>query len=385
MRYKYQISENVNGEEWNNNLQKFPAATFLQTYEYISEHPGSEIPVFVSVLDENNQIVGQLGLKIIKTAETYSGKILLKFLSIFSALTKRAIWIYGPLIASSDLHDRTAILEQILMALDEIGEKFDLVHLEGHTPSLDNEVDSDYKNIFNKFNYSSIDEITFVVDLNKTTDELWKDLPRKSRGDVSRAKRRNIVVKELETFEEINQYFMLNVEWAKSKGLVLADINYEINKLWKNHNLGIEKVLLAYQDCKLISGIRIGCFNNVAYTNYAVNSYSVKSNLGGSLLNWFALEWAKNRNMKFYDFSGGSLADTISENNNTENKKNNDHIRELEFTPDEEIHTLLFYKTKWGGSPKKYYNFKKVRKIFFYRIYSLSFNLLVIYHKLIKH
>jgi len=89
--------------------------------------------------------------------------------------------------------------------------------------------------------------------------------------------------------------------------------------------------------------------------------------------------------MKFYDFSGGSLADTISENNNTENKKNNDHIRELEFTPDEEIHTLLFYKTKWGGSPKKYYNFKKVRKIFFYRIYSLSFNLLVIYHKLIKH
>lgn len=365
MTYRYKIFENVSKNDWNSSLLKFTPATYLQTFEYLSEQSDSEIPVFIFVFDDNN-VVGQLGIKVIKTAETYSSPTMKKFLNLITKITRRGIWVYGPLINSTSSQERSAILEQILTALDDVGSMFDLVHMEGHTPPLDDEIDENYKNTFKKFHYSSYDEVTFIANLEKTNDDLWNDLPRKSKGDINRAKRRNIIVKELETFEELKEYSHVNIEWARSKGLTLTNVDYEMDKLWRNHTSGIEKVLVAFQDSHLISGMRIGCFNNVAYTNYVVNSYSLKSNLGGSLLNWFALEWAKEKNMKFYDFSGGPL-------NGIDSSKG------------EITNSLLFYKTKWGGSPKKYYDFKKVRKKNTYKIYSLLFKLLVLYHKIIKH
>ncbi len=51
------------------------------------------------------------------------------------------------------------------------------------------------------------------------------------------------------------------------------------------------------------------------YTHFVLSSYSESTNLGGTLLTWYALEWAKNSGMKMYDFSGGSKSSTKNNNN----------------------------------------------------------------------
>ena len=107
--------------------------------------------------------------------------------------------------------------------------------------------------------------------------------------------------------DEIDDFINLNKEWAKTKGLIITDPEKEKEMLWKNHKNGIEKIFLAYKEKKLISGLRIGVFNKIAYTNFVINSYKDPTNLGCTLLTWNALEWAKNNDYHIFDFSGGPL------------------------------------------------------------------------------
>ena len=117
-------------------------------------------------------------------------------------------------------------------------------------------------------------------------------------GPVGVELKRNI--KNLESYNEIDDFINLNKEWAKTKGLSITDPEKEKEMLWKNHKNGIEKIFLAYKEKKLISGLRIGIFNKIAYTNFVINSYKDPTNLGGTLLTWNALEWAKNNDYHYF-------------------------------------------------------------------------------------
>jgi serine/alanine adding enzyme len=359
MNYKYTISTSANSVNWNNFLKNSDYSTFFQTYENITSNSQDTIPIFITVFS-NNEVVGQLGLKIIKTSTLYSSKSLKKLNSIFSKLTTRMNWVYGPIIHSIEINERHQILEQILTAVNEVSEKYDVVHIEGQTPPCDFLIDDEYLKIFKKYNFSSYNFFTFITSLNSSLEEIWKNISKNARGDVNRAKRRNITTKILENEFELENFMKLNQNWAKTKGLIITDLEKEKKLIWNNNNKGTEKIFLAYHNNKLISGIRVGCFNKIAYTNFVINSYSDGTNLGGTLLTWSVLEWAKKNKYTFYDFSGGP---DLGKNQNYKT-----------------IHSLLFYKGKWGGKQTSYFVFIKIRKKFFYKIYTTIFKLLRTFH-----
>ena len=235
-----------------------------------------------------------------------------------------------------------------------MAKKYDVVYIEGHTSPSDFLIDENYQKIFRNNGYVKFDFRTFLADLSGTMEELWSNVSKKARGDVNRAKRREIQAKVLKTNAEIDDFVNLNMEWAKTKGLTITNPEKQKEIFWKNHKSGIEKFFLAYKEKKLISGLRVGCFNNIAYTNFVINSYDDSTNLGGTLLTWYALEWAKNNNFRMYDFSGA--------NKYTSRK------------------SMLAYKEKWGGKETPYYVFRKIRKNFSYKLYSFMFNLLQKYY-----
>lgn len=101
-----------------------------------------------------------------------------------------------------------------------------------------------------------------------------------------------------------------------------------IQSLWDNIDVGVEKIFFALNNDKIISALRVSIFNNTAHANFIINSYDDKTSLGGPMLTWNALEWAKENNLKFYDFTGGINPEN-SANNNTDS-------------------SLVFYK-KMGG------------------------------------
>ena len=112
MNYKYKISTSVNLDEWNNLLKKSGYSSFFQTAQNIVSKPNDTLPFFIMVLDQNEEIKGQLALNIIKTSVMYSSKFLRTLNKMISKITSRIIWVYGPIIHSTNfLQNKTKQLE----------------------------------------------------------------------------------------------------------------------------------------------------------------------------------------------------------------------------------------------------------------------------------
>lgn len=367
MNLKFNIFQKVGNDEWNNDLLKNSYATFFQTTDYLTSSSNKDyFHIFIYVMDNNGNVMGQLGLRIIKTTVMYSSKLLHSLLKIISKVSTRGIWLDGPIIHVSDKKTRIEVLKNILNAVDVIAEKYNLVHVEGYTPAYDIYVDEEYKQEFKKNGYGVNDYVAFILDMEKNIEEIFNDLPKRLRQDINRAKRRNIVVKQVEKYDELKQYLLLVQKWTKTKGTEITDPFQGIDKLWENINNKIERFFLAYQNDELISGLRVVYFNRIVHPNAVISSYDKPTSLGGTLLTWSSLEWAKSEGAKLYDFTGG--------------KKESSSIIKKERNNDR--NTLLYYKKKWGGEEFLQYNVLKVRKKITYKLYMMLFNSVRFFHNL---
>jgi len=344
----FSIYNSVDSREWNKALKQSVYANFFQTAEYLETHASSEerTPVFITIRDSSNNIKGQLGLVVEEKVHGRSSNLMDSFITKFSNLGKRATWVSGPILHDSNLKNRSEILKLILSALEKVGSNYNLTIIDGYTPPLDSLIDKNYKEQFRNFRYKIENFFTFVTDLNKTTESIWDSIHKSTRRDVKRSEKRNIVVKELNQYEQLDEYFNLSKEWTKTKGIILKDSILSKEKYWECLKAEIEKVFLAYENDELITSHRMGIFNGIAFSHKFTNSYSKSTSLGGPLLAWFSILWAKKMKYRIYDFSGGRFPPS----------DNNSMKKYLE-----QWDSLLSYKRKWGGVEYPYFHFIKIR------------------------
>jgi len=334
----------VESKEWNQNLLKSSYSTFFQTKDYLSYKDPKKFPKFIQVINEKNEIVGQLGVMIIKERGGYSTKFLKQVTKIASKLGGRGSWVSGPIIFSDQKKARLEILNLIIKALDKIAKENNLMIIDGYSPPQDFLVDKDYKEKFRKNGYKIEKFLTLTSYLNQSTGDLWKKVKKSARNDVTKAKRENIIVKEISDKIVLQNYKKLTQKWAKTKGIQITNID-NIDEDWKYLKSGIQKFFLAYQNNEILAGLRVGVFNKIAYTHQVLNSYSNAGNVAGPLLTWHAIEWAKKEGISIYDFSGGEA----SPRNEADQLRYNEQWKHL-FT----------YKRKWGGEEFPYYHFIKI-------------------------
>ena len=86
------------------------------------------------------------------------------------------------------------------------------------------------------------------------------------------------------------------------------------------------------------------------------NAYSQSANVGGPLLTWHAIKWAKESGFKTYDFSGGE----------SDPKNEKDYKRYSE-----QWDSLFSYKKKWGGEEIPYFQFIKIVNEKSYKLFRL--------------
>lgn len=366
--YSFKILTKVDSSIWNNDLTKSNYATFFQTTNYLNSNSKDHFPVFIYVLDQDGNVMGQLGLRIIKTVVRYSSPFLRRLLHLISNITSRGIWLDGPIIHTNDKNTRLEILQKMMEAIKVVSDKYDLVHIEGYTPGYDLLIDDNYKKILSKNNFIMQDYVTFMLDMKKNIDDIWSNLPKRLKQDINRAKRRNISVKQLERYDDLKQYLILAQEWATTKGIVNSTPIEDIESLWADQKSEISKFFLAYQDNELISGLRVIFFNRIVQPNEVISSYSKPTSLGGTLLTWTSIEWAKTVNALVYDFTGGKKE--IVQNNSTTSDESNKN-------------SLLYYKSKWNGQEMPQYNLITIRKRLNYKIYVILFSIVRKYHNLI--
>ena len=348
--YEFKVASQVDQQKWNTYLMKSQSAYFFQTAEYLlfMANSKNKIPIFISVVDETDNTKGQLGLIIDEILLTHSNKLKV-FAKGVSQLGKRATWAGGPIIHADDRDSRIQILRMIIKALDFVAQKHNVIMIDGYTSPQDTQIDDDYKNELKINNYRINNFFTFMTDLSKSEEEIWNGLNKNAQRDVTRAEKRGITVKEL-TIDTLDEYFSLSKVWAKTKGITKSIPKSMKENYWNYYKKGVEKVFLAHEDGELVATHRLGCFNGIMYSHSLINSYEKKGSLGGPYLTWFAMKWARQHGMRYYDFSGG---ESPPDGNDEQYQK--------------QWNSLLTYKRKWGGQELPYYHWVKIRKKLSYK------------------
>ena len=363
--YKTKISTEINSNDWNSELKKSDYSTYLQTAEYLNINSNENtFPIFISVLDEKNAVVGQLGLLIIKTSVQYGSALFQKLSKTISGVSTRGIWQYGPTIHTENKMEKKEILRMILKANNEIIKKYNLVFIEGYSAPLDVSLCDEEIKEYEKYGYNTKKFVAFLTDLKKPIEEIWKNVQQYAKKNVNRAAKRGVTIKELKTFEDSKQAISLFQKWGKTKGLIISDPEQQLKKFWDRQNSGFEKTFLAFKEEQLVSSITISHFNNIVVPIQVLNSYSsIARNLGGPALTWYAIKWSKEFKFGIYDITGGPLL--------PENEQVNDKKRPF---------SLIHYKKKWGGKQYIHYHFIKINKKSSYMIYKKLFKILKWYH-----
>lgn len=192
--YHFKILYKVDPLKWNNDLLKNEYSTFFQTSHHLKKS-GDTYPIFINVYDENKTVVAQLGLKIVNTAEFYAGPILLNFLKLIKNITRKAIWIDGPIIHLHDLKQRDEVFQCIMQALESVLKSNKVVFLYGYSPPRDSLFDQNFLKYFRKNKYQIVDYVTFLTDLSLNINDIWKKLHLSATRDIRRAKKDQFLLK----------------------------------------------------------------------------------------------------------------------------------------------------------------------------------------------
>jgi lipid II:glycine glycyltransferase (peptidoglycan interpeptide bridge formation enzyme) len=124
----------------------------------------------------------------------------------------------------------------------------------------------------------------------------------KTRYNINLAQRKGVVIKEGGQAQLLD-FFKLMLETAKRNQFKLHSQNYYL-QMWDHLAPSSFKLLLAYYNKQLLSGMLLSIFGDTATYLHGGTSLKLKETMAPYLLHWEAIKIAKQLNLKTYDFGG---------------------------------------------------------------------------------
>lgn len=152
--------------------------------------------------------------------------------SIFSELRV----VSGPVINKkidnriNNINKKEYILSKLLEHLKEIAKKEharSLIIKTNFDTALTKEAKA--KKIFDEYGFNHSDtapRYSFIVNLNKTKDELWRSLDKKTRNAIRKAQKSGVRVREVKNAEEVRAVFELYINRVKERDQVPIPYEY---------------------------------------------------------------------------------------------------------------------------------------------------------------
>ncbi len=139
---------------------------------------------------------------------------------------------------------------------------------------------------------------TLLINLQPSEEEIFNNFSEAKRRAVRRSLKHNVVVKESTNIKDL-----IGVK-NKASGLFGFITTYGIPNLWNIFSPKHAAILLAYQKHKIIGGILLLFYDNIAYYWIAGATKQGKKLFAPTLLVWQALKLAKKQGAKQFDFVG---------------------------------------------------------------------------------
>jgi len=283
-------------EKWGNFVKSHPLATIHQTPEWGHfQHQISERGKYwIVALKEDKRIIG--------------GSLIIRH-----KLPKGHSWFYsarGPLLdyQSKDIQEQMDILLAKLKPLAK-KEKSIFYRID---PPIERKTPFPHLKKFKEVSYGFQPEHTQVLDLTISTEEILKQMKQKGRYNIRLAEKKGVEIIKCNNSDPeqlckyVDEFYRILAETTKRDGFSPHKESYYkkfLENLQKSATL-----YLARHTNKTLAGIIVTYFNDTATYYFGASSNEYRNLMAPYLLHWQAINDAKQKGFKYYDFFGISPA-----------------------------------------------------------------------------
>ncbi len=280
------VVREIDHKKWSQFVYQHPKGTIFQTPEMyeIYKYTKNYEPISLAIVNEDNEIMGTL-LSVIQ--REYDGMV-----GDFS--TRAIIW-GGPLIKDND----TKIFELILREYDKIAEKSAIYSQFRNLWDM-----SKFKTLFEQLGYSYVDHLNVIIDLNKSEEQLWKEVHSKERNRIRRALKVGTSVNELANISSIDTVYDILCEVYKNAKLPLADksmFEMAFKQLNQQNNI---MYFGAFNKNEIIGVLCMLAYRGTLYAWYRGSFRRYYDKCPNDLLPWEVMKWGREHGYTIFDFGG---------------------------------------------------------------------------------
>ena len=284
------IVTNIEDDEWDDFVFRHPLGNIHQTRAMYDIYAGTKNhnPLkFFAINEITNEIEGVLSAVIIREMGGVLGD--------FSA---RSIIQGGPIVSDNS----TSILSKLIAEYDKLAKKKCLY--------------SEVRNVYDVTsflqsltNYKYEDHLNFWIHLNRSEDEIWKNIQKPRRKNINRATKKGVIIEKMEDKELMPTFYELLQQTYANVKIPLADITLFESAFDHLHPKNMVKFFLAKHDDIYIGARAILTYKNCIHDWYAGTSMEALSLYPNDLLVWHILKWGRENNYTVFDFGGAGKPD----------------------------------------------------------------------------
>jgi lipid II:glycine glycyltransferase (peptidoglycan interpeptide bridge formation enzyme) len=275
----------TNKTEWEKFLSLHPEANFLQSWDWGDFHKNLGKKIFRTGFYKDTALVGIM-LSVVEPARRG------RYLTVPG----------GPIIDWKD----ERILSEIFSTMRQIAKEQRCVFVRIRPQLIDDEFS---RNIFSK--YGSKDapmhlhaELTSQLDITKSTDELLAQMRKTTRYEIKKAQKLGIQVETSIDEKKMKIFYDLQIETAKRQKFVPFSYTF-LDEQFKVFAKAHEAVLYtAIHEGQILAQAFIIFYGSEAVYHYGASTEEGRKYPGAYLIQWEAIQEAKRRGMKRYNFWG---------------------------------------------------------------------------------
>ncbi|MDZ7798767.1 MAG: peptidoglycan bridge formation glycyltransferase FemA/FemB family protein [Patescibacteria group bacterium] len=288
------IKEIDNKEIWDEFVASRKGSQFLQSFSWgeFKKNLGRVVKRFIFI--EDNKI--KMAALVIKKELSFGNN-----------------YLYcprGPVLAEDLLPDeKTEIIDEFIEKIKEWAQKDNSVFLKIEPPLIRNE-----ENInFDKLGLSSGESVqppdTVILNLEKSEEEILKQMHSKTRYNIRLAIRKGVRVEFSTNQKDIEKFYKLVKVVNQREGISSFSLEY-YKKMFevflKDNNILLAKGL--YKGEVIVMNLII-FYGDTAVYNHGASSNKYRNVMAPHLAHWETIKKAKKRGLKFYDLRGIAPSD----------------------------------------------------------------------------
>jgi hypothetical protein len=269
----YSVVEHPSAEQWKSFLNAFSEGNFEQCFEY-GEVCRTALPK----------------TRVARLAMEHEGKLVAIVQGTYTSLLGFGLTFkvkHGPLVSTRDIGETNFLVERTLEAMEDYGKRKRIVEAEIWVPEFWQQ-----KEAFANQHYAVARTLNeYAVNLEKGTDELWKNVSHNKRKNVKKAAEAGVEVVSSNKHEELLTFYSM-LEAAEERGGFSTYALPWFETVRKMYDIDLTRIFLARRKDKDLSAVFTVAHGKTLYALAAGSfkeGWEVRSN---DKMHWEVMKWA---------------------------------------------------------------------------------------------